>query len=123
MGCPRPLRSFKDTASVSGVEISADGRCIASGRMTGNTLSRSVIYDKTIIIWDAKDGGVVLTLEGHTGNVYFIALTPEGMILASCSIDSTIRLFNLDDKLEMEIFESRNNYVTGSTSPHQVILQ
>lgn len=66
------------------------------------------IYDQalgycTIKLWDiaqhpAADNfePACQTLEGHTGWVVSIAFSPDGETLASCSIDGTIRLWEVE---------------------------
>src|ERR1051325_11024089 len=43
--------------------------------------------DKTIRIWDARNGACVRTLQGHTNSVNSVAWSPDGQRLASASWD------------------------------------
>ena len=52
--------------------------------------------DKTITIRDAIDKSMIATLYGHTDWVRAVDISPDGHILASCSDDRTVRLWNLD---------------------------
>ena len=50
-------------------------------------------YDKKIILWNAKTGELVRTLEGHTGPVYDIAFSPDSKNLVSASADDTCKVW------------------------------
>lgn len=52
--------------------------------------------DKTITIRDAVSKNLISTLSGHTDWVRSVDISPDGHILASCSDDRTVRLWNLD---------------------------
>jgi WD40 repeat protein len=54
----------------------------------GQTLSPDLrrlagISDKTVKVWDTRDGQETLALEGHTNNVKCVAVSPDGTRLAS----------------------------------------
>jgi WD40 repeat protein len=52
--------------------------------------------DKTIKIWSLPDGNLIRILEGHTGSVQCVAISPDGELLASgCGSDLTVKIWNL----------------------------
>ena len=70
------------TANVSSLVFSPDGKTLASG----NTYH-------TIKLWDVATARTTATLKGHTGTVHFVAFSPDGKTLASGSEDKTVRLW------------------------------
>lgn len=52
-------------------------------------------YDRTIRLWDLRDGTCRAVLEGHAGNVYSVAFAPEGRRLASGSLDGAVRIWDV----------------------------
>jgi len=51
--------------------------------------------DYTVKLWDVKTGKCLQLLKGHTSTVNAIAVHPTGQVLASCTQDATIRLWQL----------------------------
>ncbi|MBO5838950.1 MAG: hypothetical protein J6R06_04665, partial [Bacteroidales bacterium] len=62
-----------------------DGKYLASGA-----------WDKTVIIWDAKSGQRLQTLEGHSDWVNSVSWSPDGKYLASGSRDETVRIWGVE---------------------------
>lgn len=53
--------------------------------------------NRLVKLWDARTGQCLRSLPGHTNTINAIAFHPNGNLLASCSQDATIRLWQLDD--------------------------
>src|SRR5229473_2394690 len=69
---------------------SAEVRCGACGTRLG------AVGDGSTHIDEPLDIELVATLEGHAGGVTAIAFSPDGQLLASGSMDHTVRLWNLE---------------------------
>jgi WD40 repeat protein len=63
--------------------------------------------DKTLRLWDVANGKEVRRFEGHTHNVnYYMAVTPDGQRIISCSVDpeKTVRIWDLKSGKEVRHF-------------------
>jgi WD40 repeat protein len=64
------------------VTFSPDGRRIVSGSA-----------DKTLKVWDARNGQEILSLQGHTGGIHSVAISPDGRHIVSGSEDGKLRVW------------------------------
>jgi platelet-activating factor acetylhydrolase IB subunit alpha len=55
----------------------------------------STADDGQIRLWDLDSGDHEKTMKGHIGVINYISFSPNAPILASCSADMTIKLWNL----------------------------
>ncbi len=69
--------------TVYSVSFSPDGKRIASASS-----------DRTVKVWDAAAGQVILTLKGHNGEISGVAYSPDGQRLASASADQTVKVWD-----------------------------
>jgi len=53
------------------------------------------VTDSSVHIRQAHTGNLVVELKGHTGEVLQVVFSPDGATLASCSADTTIRLWKV----------------------------
>lgn len=74
-------------------EVSQDGTQIIAGTNEGE-----------IVIWNAENGELLHRMTGHHQKITALALDPQGKYLATCSPDTTIRLWNLADTADMRHF-------------------
>ena len=83
---PRLLSVNGNSSWVHSVAFSPDGTKIVSG-----------LYDKTVRVWDAESGSIILgPLLGHTSWVNSVAFSPDGTKIVSGSDDETVRVWDAE---------------------------
>ena len=55
-------------------------------------------------LWDLQSGRALRTLEGHSGSVSGVAVSPDGKRAASASYDKTLRVWDLETGLTLATF-------------------
>jgi WD40 repeat protein len=65
----------------------------------------SASRDKTLRLWDLESGQTIRPLEGHSGSVWAVAVTPDGCRAVSASGDRTLRLWDLESSQTLRTFE------------------
>jgi WD40 repeat protein len=68
---------------MSGLAFSPDGRRLASSDP-----------EHRVKVWDTIRGDLLLTMTGHSDQIYAIAFSPDGRLLATGSRDTTIKLWD-----------------------------
>ena len=84
----RTLPGHDDT--ISQIKYSSDGKLIATAS-----------WDKTIKLWDGKNGTLVNTIQGHQDTINTITFTPDHKTLISASEDKTIKLWDITNKPQL----------------------
>ena len=54
--------------------------------------------DSTARIWDAESGQELVTLSGHTGDVYSAVYSPDGALVLTASGDNTARIWDAEQR-------------------------
>lgn len=80
---------FNAVDNIFGVAFSPNGQHIYTAS-SGSTSAENSVY-----IWNAETGQVITRLEGHDDGVLSIAVSGTGHLVASGSVDQTIRLWNV----------------------------
>ncbi|MFN4261064.1 MAG: protein kinase domain-containing protein [Gemmataceae bacterium] len=90
--------SWKELAAFSGEEIHV--KCLA---LSANGVRLLTDRNKDVRVWDGQTLRPTSTLSGHTDVIYSVAVTPDGTLAASGSLDGTLRLWDLDKKQERHV--------------------
>ena len=99
---------------VISVSWSPDGKYLASGStktIKGKYFWELYIDCGEIIIWDAKNGEKLKTLEGHSYGVNSVCWSPDGKYLASGSWDKTVIIWDAKSGQKLKTLEEHSGSV------------
>jgi WD40 repeat protein len=66
--------------------------------------------DGTLSLWDAGNGRLLATLEGHASLIRSLALSGDGRLLASGSTDGTLRTWDVRSGTALRMLRSDRRY-------------
>ncbi|KAJ3240725.1 hypothetical protein HDU81_002916 [Chytriomyces hyalinus] len=124
-GCPRKTHLFVNGESTWGLDIHAESRLVAvsanSHVISIFNLGMNSSSDK-----DADDapmnGFRSKRLSGHENNIPNVRFSPCGRYIASCSIDSSVRVWNIKTSQAVAIFKNNQasdwNWSVNFICPH-----
>lgn len=91
-----------------------DGTIKLYDATTGNRLRTFGVAGKLDVIERSRlEGSVLMQLPGHEQSVSSIAFSPNGKILASGSVDNTVRLWSVDSKSELFVLNGHAGTVSS----------
>lgn len=79
--------------SVTSLAYSPDGQMLAAGLKDAEMPVGAL--NPTIWLWNVKTGMLLKTIEGYQANVIYLAFSPDGALLATVSLDGTMRLWGV----------------------------
>ncbi|WGS84949.1 TIR domain-containing protein [Methylomonas sp. UP202] len=85
---------------VRSVAVSPDGTWIVSGAGTPPDSN-----ERSVKIWESRSGNCLAVLEGHTGPVQCVTVTPDGKRILSASYDESIRVWDVATMKEIAKLE------------------
>lgn len=91
------------TEQLHGAAFSPDGKFFATSEVGFDEKLRQYAYHRTRL-WDVATGRNVSTFEGHKFDIDDVAFTPDGRLLASGSVDGTIKFWDLKTGREVRVF-------------------
>ena len=99
-----PVLSLSDAHAdgVNGVEISPDGKLVASASA-----------DKFVRVFDIASGETRIQCEGHTNHVLGVSWRSNSRMLASSGADNTIRIWNADTGEQIRSIGGYNKQVSA----------
>jgi len=118
----REIRTLSGhTNWVLSVAFSPDGKILASGSC--GKQEGYLCVQGEIKLWDVARGTEIRTLRGHTSDVYSVAFSPDGKILASGSGDNTIQLWDVAKGTLLRTLQGHTSWVRSvAFSPDGKIL-
>lgn len=100
------LLCAKNAASVQGCWILPDDHTVFIS-----------VEDGTLRTFDLETGQLEGVLTGHTDNISFVDITADGNMAASASRDGTARVWDLEDRKEIALFENAYPNLTNISWP------
>lgn len=79
--------------------------------------------DKTIRIWEVKNGRCVITLVGHDNWVTDLCFHPQGRFLISVADDKSLRCWDLTSgRCTKKLLNIHNHFVTSVAIKHKTVV-
>jgi WD40 repeat protein len=102
-----PGVDFAPPWSLRSAAFSLNGERLATGNLEGN-----------LQVWDRATGRLVLTTQGHTGDVVDLAFRPDGKEFASVSEDRSVKLWDAADGRLLRAFPLKEKGLFVLYSPN-----
>jgi len=91
--------------------------CVRFSPNLNNPTVVSGSWDKTVKVWNLTNCTLSKSLEGHTGYVNSVTISPDGSLCASGGRDGTVRLWDLNEGKHLYSLEAGNVVHTLCFSP------
>ncbi len=98
----RLLATLRHERGVTSVELDRDGRRVATASA-----------DRTARVWDARDGALLLRVEGHRSRVNAARFSPDGRWLATASDDTSAGVWDTETGRAIARLNAHSDAVAG----------
>jgi eukaryotic-like serine/threonine-protein kinase len=109
------------TGAISSLAFSPDGTILAAGTRNADEQFGDMLVDRTkraeIRLWDLASGQIRKNLAGHLGEVFAVAFSPDGRLLASGGTDAIVRIWEVDSGKPIATLRGHTQPVTDVAFP------
>jgi WD40 repeat protein/predicted Ser/Thr protein kinase len=91
--------------------FSPDGKVLAAGGGRMSQKSGEVVLSYEVVLWDVATRKRRATCAGHTDPVVTLAFSPDGKVLASGSLDQTVKVWDVAEGKEQRTIQGHNKGV------------
>ncbi len=70
--------------------------------------------DGSVIVWDLRNGQQVLAIAAHSGAVNSVALTPDGKLIVSASVDQHVRVCDVGEQRRDRVLDGQGSPVKAT---------
>ena len=102
------LVSIKAGIHIEDVAFSPDGQMVLAKAQWSVGIGSDNSYT-TLKIWNAKNGQEIKTFNGHKGYVIRASFSQDGGKVISCSVDGTLRIWDLNEDYKSKIIVKNDN--------------
>jgi WD40 repeat protein len=103
MVCANQTVSVWDVKTWRKIRSLPESRFPAVFSPDGRLLASTAMEEHIVCLWEIPSGKLQAVLKGHAASVWYVAFTPDGKTLATCS-DNCVKLWNMATKQEVAAF-------------------